>query len=1039
MRVHYDGLWWDGYGWGVLYYTLPHSLNNNTYLRKLIGEVLYSPRHRSKRYNLNDVIFALELGADVDGNADITIDVADYVKRSVADGGLRLYEYALPYSYFLGRDDDGSVLYVKKERSSGVGADQYIITIGCFSSAEAAQGAEVVRWNIGLGLVREEELVADLKKKSRNQSSSTARKSTKNNQRQSSPNGSSKKLRTIVSSTDNVLADAFAALREAEKECYDLRATQQTAHEKYLAAHAAYEKANTANEHLISETESDSNEAARKIIQCRLDTYVAMIKTQEERLLECLSAKAATEEALRKFTKNDVPSNEISDDDNDDGDEDEDGDKDTIKDEYTSDEFTDGHEIVLHAIINGRACDKMTIDSKSILSLRDFTDKLVPLHYTDNEKTTKLRRTKANNFTIREFGAVQTHEPPGSTVFSSNHLTRIKSEAATHKNIMKLLRKERCPFSPESMTMLMGYAQHCHGGSDEGKQMMIAGTLHAFFMNIDFDDYTPKQIAAITPSQTMIAVHDLLLGVDCFVVQCHTINKSGVKTACFSSDHGNRKGMDSLAKLLTHAGFDEEGNEIVVDFLLDFDKAGHKTEEAADAIIASLQRLKLLCPDLKIVGISGDAGGGGAVQYLYTRLVELGLMDKDSRWSNCGIHSINKTVERPVKDTAGDQGLKMNTSTQLCFSATKMLLRLEEEGGEELQRAVRNMVIEKLVSNEEWQEDAARNSTIGLESFLTQIDENAIDFCLRGLEPPIWTRWYTMIKAARIMSENWTIIRFFCIAIIQTKLSKAYLRQLAEDTLKLMNTKAKNSEGKDTGEPQFKCQLEFLVAFDDTFFANAFEVSKRHDPLFPGSFGARLWPERVAYWRKQLMDLSGENGEELSWKYREEFAAFRESIKDMPELGEIGKGGAEYFAHYSECFFNETIASFNKLLGETWRMEKLLVYIIAGNPTLARHFLQWLAYADEGNNPKDYVFDPIQVVELEFHSASNDTVTIGLQECMGYLLDGADAQAMLNDPLIKDNKELLWTMAAGDEVVNMFNRKTWAGEDYTPFSMSYTK
>ena len=22
MRVHYNGLWWDGYGWGVLYYTV---------------------------------------------------------------------------------------------------------------------------------------------------------------------------------------------------------------------------------------------------------------------------------------------------------------------------------------------------------------------------------------------------------------------------------------------------------------------------------------------------------------------------------------------------------------------------------------------------------------------------------------------------------------------------------------------------------------------------------------------------------------------------------------------------------------------------------------------------------------------------------------------------------------------------------------------------------------------------------------------------------------------------------------------------------
>ena len=62
--------------------------------------------------------------------------------------------------------------------------------------------------------------------------------------------------------------------------------------------------------------------------------------------------------------------------------------------------------------------------------------------------------------------------------------------------------------------------------------------------------------------------------------------------------------------------------------------------------------------------------------------------------------------------------------------------------------------------------------------------------------------------------------------------------------------------------------------------------------------------------------LGGKNGQELSWK---SFAVFSESIKDdMPELGEIGKGGAEYFAHYPECFFNEAIASFLARLG-AWR------------------------------------------------------------------------------------------------------------------------
>ena len=45
--------------------------------------------------------------------------------------------------------------------------------------------------------------------------------------------------------------------------------------------------------------------------------------------------------------------------------------------------------------------------------------------------------------------------------------------------------------------------------------------------------------------------------------------------------------------------------------------------------------MSLLSDSIKIHGQTGDSGGRGAVQHLFTKLIELGVMDKNSKYIRC--------------------------------------------------------------------------------------------------------------------------------------------------------------------------------------------------------------------------------------------------------------------------------------------------------------------------------------------------------------------------------------------------------------------
>lgn len=139
--------------------------------------------------------------------------------------------------------------------------------------------------------------------------------------------------------------------------------------------------------------------------------------------------------------------------------------------------------------------------------------------------------------------------------------------------------------------------------------------------------------------------------------------------------------------VLLWASVDEKtGRRYIRRFNLDIDEAGHKTKEVVDAIALSLTVLGIGVQEVDFIlsNITGDRGGGGAVQSIHPELVKLGTMPETSTFLTCMLHAMNKALETASMETLGTQGLNNNTCFQLVFQAVMLLASIKKQGGMDL-------------------------------------------------------------------------------------------------------------------------------------------------------------------------------------------------------------------------------------------------------------------------------------------------------------------------------------------------------------------
>ena len=153
-----------------------------------------------------------------------------------------------------------------------------------------------------------------------------------------------------------------------------------------------------------------------------------------------------------------------------------------------------------------------------------------------------------------------------------------------------------------------------------------------------------------------------------------------------------------------------------------------------------------------------------------------------------------------------------------------------------------------------------------------------------------------------------------------------------------------------------------------------------------------------------------------------EFKAYIEAVEKVPDLGEKQYADRTFFAAVPACLFREYSSMYVKHASTIVGLTEILVYLVGGNPTLARMLLQWLKCADDDDMPlTSYVFDSASVTLKHQGSDANEHVTVNTRECMEYLIELADAKEMLSDALVSVRKDLWWKMAFANEEVDLFD------------------
>ena len=73
-----------------------------------------------------------------------------------------------------------------------------------------------------------------------------------------------------------------------------------------------------------------------------------------------------------------------------------------------------------------------------------------------------------------------------------------------------------------------------------------------------------------------------------------------------------------------------------------------------------------------------------------------------------------------------------------------------------------------------------------------------------------------------------------------------------------------------------------------------------------------------------------------------------------------------------------------------------------------------------------------QTYHKKRHDVQGQSISVEVDECMRNLTRNADPIKILDDPLIKSERDLLWKLGSARSPIDIFNEKTWGDVDYTP-------
>jgi hypothetical protein len=343
-----------------------------------------------------------------------------------------------------------------------------------------------------------------------------------------------------------------------------------------------------------------------------------------------------------------------------------------------------------------------------------------------------------------------------------------------------------------------------YGCSDEGTLFTMGGTLSGLFNEVGMK-INAEQIFRTLPSRSTLGNWEADVATDCLFALCWQLKEAGVKQLGITTDHGHRKGQDHLVKLLSFPTLTSTG-EHTIDFLcLNVDSAGHTTEEASSAISTDVEELleilrQFLGPDVKLLVITGDAGGGASVQNLHPALITKGTMDTKRKRLLCDMHNLNKALETACIDTWGRQGIGHKTPFQMVWLFVRILKHIRRDMGRKNVDEAWAATVESLRKDPSWQLTASEKCDVAFKDFLNRLDtleggddddrkaaEKIASKAPANIQDPVNTRWGTTQAGFKLFADNWPVIYFFVRTLLIGEKSNSHLHIMCCALLSLMH------------------------------------------------------------------------------------------------------------------------------------------------------------------------------------------------------------------------------------------------------------
>ena len=431
-----------------------------------------------------------------------------------------------------------------------------------------------------------------------------------------------------------------------------------------------------------------------------------------------------------------------------------------------------------------------------IIFEEDLLDNLVDVPAgRDDEKSAGIRAKRNRKTNLASFGASQAWIPKGCSLIPTAYLTELQEAKRVHTNLVDTFNSSKCTFGPGPLTTMAAHNLHNYGGSDEATEMAIAGAYAALFEHIGLK-IDPKKLGKACPSQRTIARYEHNIATDCLIKVMQEIKDDGAKKVGIISDHGHRGKQGHFVVVIIWSGKDENGNDTLKFFCPSIDNAGHSGANAAEAMQKVLDRF-LADEEIEAHVLTGDAGGGAAVQNLTKELKKLGIIVKET---NCSLHGVQKSLENGSKKTLGDQGMGCRTPFQMLYLFALLMGKIREEGGISHLDTLWAVIVEELQTNESWQKVASEKMKQAWLEFLDKIDsfdendpdqmDSLIKFLNespRNIQDPVWTRWQSVSVSVYCGQMSGQMICLLCwhayrlshrcrIAIISTKRCVNYIR-----------------------------------------------------------------------------------------------------------------------------------------------------------------------------------------------------------------------------------------------------------------------